>query len=255
MSILRTIIALARLSTLPTVWSNCLAGWWLGGGGHAEHLPFIFIGATLFGLGGAFLKDVFDVDYDRQHRPERPIPSGVVAESTVYRVGLALLTIGALLLLWPGNLTGVFGLCLVVTIIAHNTLQRVLVLAPVLRGISRLLFYLLGASVASRGIGGWVIWCGLALLLYTAGLGFLSQRDAKPNRSWPALLMIAPIVLALIMDAGEFRESGLLLSAILALWGLRCLRYLFWSVEPDRLKATAGLTAAIVFVDWLATCP
>ena len=30
---LRTLLVLGRASNLPTVWSNCFAGWLLGGGG------------------------------------------------------------------------------------------------------------------------------------------------------------------------------------------------------------------------------
>src|ERR1043166_9840735 len=76
MSILRTFLILGRVSNLPTVWSNCLAGWWLGGGGEVGNLPFLFIGATLLYLGGMFLNDACDAEFDRQHRRERPFPSG-----------------------------------------------------------------------------------------------------------------------------------------------------------------------------------
>ena len=71
---LRTLLILGRVSNLPTVWSNCLAGWWLGGGGNTGKLPFLFAGTTLLYIGGMYLNDAFDVEFDRQHRKERPIP-------------------------------------------------------------------------------------------------------------------------------------------------------------------------------------
>ena len=37
-SYLRTLLVLGRASNLPTVWSNCLAGWLLGEGGHVVKL-------------------------------------------------------------------------------------------------------------------------------------------------------------------------------------------------------------------------
>src|SRR5213075_1303788 len=83
MSFLRTFLILGRVSNLPTVWSNCLAGWWLGGGGNSGMLPFLFAGVTLLYLGGMFLNDAFDVEFDRQHREERPIPSGRISLATV----------------------------------------------------------------------------------------------------------------------------------------------------------------------------
>ncbi len=49
---LRTLLILGRVSNLPTVWSNCLAGWWLGGGGNFWKLPFLFLGVSLLDTGG-----------------------------------------------------------------------------------------------------------------------------------------------------------------------------------------------------------
>src|SRR2546429_470557 len=51
---LRTLLVLGRVSNLPTVWSNCLAGWWLGGGGNIDKLPFLLEGATFLYTGGMF---------------------------------------------------------------------------------------------------------------------------------------------------------------------------------------------------------
>ena len=71
---LRALLVLGRVSNLPTVWSNCLAAWWLAGGGTVERLPFLLLGATLLYTGGMFLNDAFDADFDNQYRKERPIP-------------------------------------------------------------------------------------------------------------------------------------------------------------------------------------
>src|SRR5438309_11599208 len=92
---IRPLLVLGRVSNLPTVWSNCLAGWWLGGAGRTEALPFLLIGTSLIYIGGMFLNDAFDVDFDRQHRQERPIPSGQIALDAVWRWGLGGLAVGA----------------------------------------------------------------------------------------------------------------------------------------------------------------
>ena len=60
---------LGRVSNLPTVWSNCLAGWWLGGDHHSDRLPFVLIGATFLYIAGMFLNDAFDVNFDRLRPP------------------------------------------------------------------------------------------------------------------------------------------------------------------------------------------
>ena len=74
----RTLVIVGRMSNLPTVWSNCLAGWWLGGHENSANLPLCFLGVSALYLGGMFLNDAFDADFDRQHRPERSIPSGAI---------------------------------------------------------------------------------------------------------------------------------------------------------------------------------
>ncbi len=252
-----TILALSRPARLPTIWSNCLAGWWLGGGGNHLDFAVLLIGATLLYLGGAFLNDAFDEEYDRGHHPTRPIPSGAIAHRTVFHWGLGWLVAGALALFWLGRLTDALALALVFLIILYNTTHRLLPFSPVLEGLCRLLLYVLGASIAAHGVNGWVIWCGLALAAYMTALGYLAEMPPGRGRplAWPLWLLAMPVILALIMDAGQYREPALLLSAVMALWTVRSLRPSFWSPDRDLSRTLSGLAAGIVFVDWLAVCP
>jgi len=267
MTFLRTWLTLCRPSGLPTVWSNCLAGWWLAGGGNAGRLPLLFGGATMLYLGGAFLNDAFDAAYDHDHRRVRPIPSGRIRLETVLWCGLALLGIGALCLLWLGTVTGGLGLGLVVFIVSYNALHRVLTFSAALLGICRFFLYAIAASTAASGVNGWSIWCGLALATYVAGTGWITRPEtvAGPARYWPLVLLAAPVILAQIMDDNDFRQPALLLSAVLLLWVLRSVRPTLWSADNDALAGAkllpspsivltaADLTAGIVLVDLLAT--
>ncbi len=251
------VLALSRPPQWPTIWSNCLAGWWLGGGGNHWEFAVVLVAATFLYLGGAFLNDAFDVEHDRQHHPDRPIPSGAVSQEAVFRGGIAWLVLGTVALLWIGRSTGALALVLVVLIVLYNTTHRLLPLTPLLNGFCRLFLYLLGSSVATHGVTGWTIWCGLAMAGYMTGLGYLAERTRAPAHleAWPICLLALPILLALIMDAGPYRAAALLLSAVLALWVLRSLRPGFWSPERDVRRTVAGLCAGIVFVDWLGVCP
>ncbi len=253
MTTVRAWLGLGRVANLPTIWSNCLAGWWLGGGGNSDELPFLFAGATLLYFGGVLLNDAFDADFDREHRKGRPIAAGIVSLGTVWRWGLICLVLGVLSLLWLGTGTGGLGLTLMVTIVLYNTVHKAIRFAPVLMGVCRFLVYLAGASTGYRGVTGGAIWCGLALATYLTGLRFLASAEAKaPPPRWPIVLLGVPVALAILMDAGIYREHGLLLSAILVLWLLRCLRRTFWSPERNLSDTVSGLTAGIVWVDWLA---
>jgi 4-hydroxybenzoate polyprenyltransferase len=254
MASLRVFLALSRLGGLPTVWSNCLAGWWLGGHGEANRLPWLMLGASLLYLGGSFLKDAWDAPFDRQFRRARPIPSGAVSAGAVLGLGLAWLVLGEACLFVAGPKVGCFGLGAILCAVTFDATHRALVISPVLLGGCRLFVYL-AAAVANQGaLEGWPIWCGLALALYVCGIRCLPRPAEVRGRSdyWPVLLLLAPILLALLMNVKQFRWPGLQLSAVVALWILYCLRYAYWPIDRDFGRAVSGLVAGIAFVDWLA---
>ena len=248
------LLVLGRVSNLPTVWSNCLAGWWLGGGGNAKTLPFLFAGVTCLYAGGMFLNDAFDVEFDRQHREERPVPSGALALATVWRWGFALLVVGVVLLFCANPMAGALGVMLALGIVLYDAIHKAITFSPVLMGICRCFVYLIAASTARSGVTGWAIWCGLALGFYVIGLSFIARRESAhwPVPRWPATLLGAPVVLAQLMNAGDFRLPALLLSLVLVLWLVRCLRRTFWTNAPNVPLTVSGLLAGIVLVDWLA---
>src|SRR5215472_14743383 len=126
----RTLLILARFSNLPTVWSNCLAGWWLGGKGDPANLAWVTAGTSLLYEGGMFLNDAFDEDFDRVHRKERPIPAGNIPAEEAWWWGLFLLGVGALCLISLGTTTGAFGVALLLSIIAYNAIHKWFMLAP-----------------------------------------------------------------------------------------------------------------------------
>jgi hypothetical protein len=63
---------------------------------------------------------------------------------------------------------------------------------------------------------------------------------------------MVPILLAALMDTGKSREPALLLSLVLGLWVVRCLRVTFWTSAPNIGRTVSGLLPGIIFVDWLA---
>lgn len=254
MAFLRTWFALMRPAALPTIWSNCLAGWWLGGAGNQESLPFLFSGATLLYLGGAFLNDAFDAKFDKKHRRMHPIPSGAVGLQTVWNCGFACIAIGVVCLYWIGETTGALGVALALCIIAYDAIHRALPLSTALLGSCRVLLYLVAASVAIGGVTGWAIWCGLVMATYVVAAQRITRPKmiSAPGRYWTLVPLTAPVLLALLMNDGPFRQAGLLLSAVLVLWCARVLRPLLWSEEKDIKRAAAGLLAGIVLVDLLA---
>ncbi|HVR20889.1 MAG TPA: UbiA family prenyltransferase, partial [Polyangiaceae bacterium] len=91
---LRTLLDLARISNLPTVWSNVLAGAVLGTTEvRASSVVVVGVAASLLYSGGMFLNDAFDAGVDARERPERPIPSGRIGKATVLALGFGMLAL------------------------------------------------------------------------------------------------------------------------------------------------------------------
>jgi 4-hydroxybenzoate polyprenyltransferase len=215
---------------------------------------WVLAGATLSYTGGMFLNDAFDAEFDRQYRAERPIPSGRINQSSVWRCGLWLLGLGGACFIVAGRLSGSLGILLLVTILCYDAFHKQISWAPLLMGLCRFLVYLVASAVGVHGVTGWAIWCGLALAVYIIGLSYVARGEAiiTPLRYWPVLLMAVPILLAMVMNAEEFREPAMLLSAVLGLWILRSIRHTFWTSPPRIGFTVSQLLAGIVFVDWLA---
>jgi 4-hydroxybenzoate polyprenyltransferase len=254
---LRTLLVLGRVSNLPTVWSNCLAGWWLSGGGTYAKLPLLLLGATMLYLGGMFLNDAFDADFDGQRRADRPIPSGLISVQSVWIWGWSWLAAGLLCLAALGQVTGTIAVLLAVCIVVYDATHKAITASPWLMGLCRFWVYVIGGSTGAYGLTGWPIWCGAALMLYVAGLSCLARNESfrKPVPRWPLALLVAPVSMALLMNVGDYRLSAIWLSLVLVLWLAYCARSIFLPEAVHVGRIVSGLLAGIIFVDWLAVGP
>ncbi len=254
MASLRTLLVLGRVSNLPTVWSNCLAGWLLGGGGEWDRFAWLCVGATLVYVGGMFLNDAFDAEFDTQHRRERPIPSGAISREAVWLWSVGLLAVGTGMLIWLGREPAILAVQLLVCVALYDAFHKSLDWSPVLMASCRFFLLLTAAATGVRGVDGLALWSATALGCYIIGLSYLARRESAPGliRYWPLVFLGVPLVLAFIVNDGHFREKAVLASAIVGLWALRCLRPTFWQSPPDIGKTVAGLLAGICLVDLLA---
>jgi len=251
----RTLLVLGRVSNLPTVWSNCLAGWLIAGGGIMPRLVLLCVGASFLYLGGMFLNDAFDVEFDRQHRPERPVPSGAITLRAVLICGCGWLLAGVLCMSFLGQIPVLVALLLAIAIVIYDAIHKILLLAPILMAICRFLLVLMAAASAVNGIVGLSIWTALVLAAYIIGLSYLARKESTPGplQYWPCVFLGAPIILALIVNQGPFQKRAAILAAILVVWLFRSLRFLYWYAQPNIGRAVSSLLAGIVLVDVLAT--
>ena len=254
---LRTLLVLGRVSQLPTVWSNCVAGWWLAGCGTGAKLPLLLLGMSALYLGGMYLNDAFDAEFDRQRRAVRPIPSGQISEPEVWRFGWGWLILGIILLFSLGKLAGFLAVVLAVCILIYNQTHKLITASPWLMGLCRFWVYVIAGTTGPDGLVGWPIWCGFALAGYIVGLSYVARKESftGPVPYWPLIFLAAPILLAWIMDPGVYRWQAVWIALALGLWVTRCIRPVFQSGPVNVGRVVSGLLAGIVFVDWLAVAP
>jgi 4-hydroxybenzoate polyprenyltransferase len=251
---LRTLLVLGRVSNLPTVWSNCLAGWLLGGGGRWGDFAFVSLGGSLLYAAGMFLNDAFDADFDRQHRPDRPIPSGAIRAKTVWGWGLTLLGSGLACFAIPGNDSLLIALLLSLAILVYDAVHKMVAFSPILMAGCRLLLVIGAATPTYQGPTGLVLWSGLVLACYIVGVSCLARKEVWGGslRYWPCAFLAAPMVLALIVNRGPWALRGALLTVLVGAWILLCLRHTYWSPQRNIGRSVSGLLAGIGLVDWLA---
>ena len=257
----RALLVVGRVSNLPTIFSNCLAAWVLGGGGPPGRFLLLSLGAALLYTSGLYLNDAFDAEFDRQRRRDRPIPAGMISPERVWQWGWALMVGGVGLFLFVGSASFLVALVLAGLIVLYNATHKRTALAVVLMGACRFLLYLLGATAATQ-VTGLAIWSGMALGAYVVGLTYLARKESilGPVRWWPVLTLAAPVLLAFLANgpAGaaeqtEYRERAFYLSLLLVIWILPSLRFAFGK-EPRQISfAVSNLQAGIVLVDLIAT--
>jgi 4-hydroxybenzoate polyprenyltransferase len=254
---LRTLLVLGRISNLPTVWSNCLAGWLLGNGGEYSRLVAVCLAGSFIYLGGMFLNDVFDVEFDREHRCERPIPAGAISETAVWYWGFGWLSLGLLVMAGLGGATTVLALLLVGAVLVYDAVHKRVAFAPALMACIRFLLYLVAGSVSAAGISGLTVWSGLVLGAYVAGLSQLAAHESngRPIQYWPCALLLAPLVLAYVVNADAERTRPLVLSVLVLAWVVWCCRHALAGPKRDLGRTVAGLLPGIILVDLLAVAP
>jgi UbiA prenyltransferase family len=263
----RTALELGRVSNLPTVWTNVLAGLALVGAGLSLHTPspfavvFLFISMSLYYIGGMYLNDAFDAKRDAGERPGRPIPSGRVTARQVFIIAFALIGAGLATLLAASLVAGKSGQELVFSVAAGLALTGAIVFydwrhkgrwySPAVMGMCRALIYVSVAFALGIGFSQDILFFSLLLLLYVAGLTVIASREAgsESTPTWPWILVFSPTIPFL-----ETAMKGVLGTILLALFYSICLYAMYQAKRSSGRsvkKAVMALIAGIAVFDAL----
>jgi 4-hydroxybenzoate polyprenyltransferase len=224
----RAYLLLSRISNLPTVWTNVLAGMCVASAtiGDGDYLR-VAAAMSAFYTGGMFLNDAFDEPFDRRVRPERPIPSVDVSRNEVFRLGALLLLVGEMLLA-PRGAALLFGALLAAAIVWYDARHKGSSFAPVVMGSCRGLVYCTAAAFVS-GISGPAVAAAIAVTVYVAGLTVVAKLAGARAR-WLVPMLIAAISL---VDAIVIALSGSPTLAAMAIAGFPLTLFLQRFVPGD----------------------
>ncbi len=235
---LQAILATGRFANLPTVWTNVTVAaflttlartgspWTL-----SSSLVFVLVMAAFFGsllyIGGCLLGDALDARWDAEHRPERPIPQGILGAGAVSIAAYVLLGIGwlggcLLQLLWvlhdhgpswwwqdfqtdpttrfhysflfeQAVLCTFLTLCIILYARLH---KRIGTGAPILMAFCRGLLVLWAGTAFLDPYENrlallftWVLPYALCIVVYTIVLSMVARNEANPDVKLPSLLL------------------------------------------------------------------
>jgi 4-hydroxybenzoate polyprenyltransferase len=251
-------LRLGRISNLPTVWTNVLAGTALAGGVLDTRLVLAALALSLFYVAGMYLNDAFDRVLDAKERPSRPIPSGQVSASVVFTMGLLMLLLGLGLLTYIGVASGepgtawyapLAGVALAAAIVGYDAWHKANPLSPVLMGLCRVLVYVTaGLLIASPLPVGVFIAAGMAFC-YLIGLTYVAKHETLGGIEtlWPLLLLAAPLVYGLA--TAVMGGTGLIVCVLFVGWVGYALSFLMLPGRTDLPRAVVSLIAGISLLD------
>ncbi len=143
-------LELLRISNLPTVWTNLIAGAVFASAFEGlvttVALGIVLVAGSCLYLAGMVLNDVFDAAIDASERPSRPIPSGRVSARAASVVGWGLLLVGAGLPWLVSMIAGVIAIAIACLVVLYDRVHARTAWSVVFMGLCRWGLYLLGAA-------------------------------------------------------------------------------------------------------------
>jgi 4-hydroxybenzoate polyprenyltransferase len=251
---LPTLLRLGRISNVPTVWTNVLAGSVIAGATlHLDQIAVIVTAVTALYIGGMYLNDFFDREIDARDRPGRPISAGEIGAGTVALIGFGLLATGIALAI-PFGLAAVVCVALLAAIIVlYDVWHKGNTLSPVIMGLCRALVYV-GTGIATTGGASSATIIGAVTLAgHVAGITYAAKQENldRAGNLWPLALLALPLVVALPSLFGGWSVGVAFLLLLVA--DTLAIRLLSIRPVPGSVPlAVSGLIAAICLVDALA---
>jgi len=260
---LKALLATGRVSNLPTVWCNCLVAMLLvltsTNVGYLDVSIAVFIIASCAYVGGCFLGDAFDVEFDKKHKPDRPIPSGILNKNVVHWLAISLLLIPYFFLNSDSNrylYLALFG----VIVLYASLHKKTLLLGLPLIGLCRFFLIIFAAGTITETP---IILYASAVCIYTIAFASVARTESSDSPiTWRKLLRYTMLALpfTIIITNPTFQIQTLVAIAIYAIW----LIYAFSFIDTNKGNYVSKCLAGFCLLDacfiahygweWLLIC-
>lgn len=180
-------LRLMRPPNLPTAAADVLAGAAIAGYismpldaiASLKPLLLLVLASVSLYAGGVVMNDVFDYQLDKKERPERPLPSGLIAVKNAAFFGVFWLALGVLSSFLVSALSGFIAILLCTTILLYDAIAKKYgFFGPLTMGLCRGLNLILGLSIAFEPE---LLWLGAVPIVYIFAITLISRGEVSGN--------------------------------------------------------------------------
>jgi len=211
-------LQLVRIPNVFTAISDVAMGFVVANHSMLPAGPFfaIVLATSLLYCGGMVLNDVFDIEVDRQERPQRPLPSGKIDLDHARKLGYGMLAGGVALAWIAGFVTGgqapmgwrsgAIAIVLAGVIVAYNATLKKTALGPIAMGLCRFLNLLMAMGLAQTireqdsgtlGFTPFQLIVAGSIGIYIVGITIYSRQEVETGRRGPLFLGFVLVVAGL----------------------------------------------------------
>lgn len=259
---IHALLSTARIANVPSVvcnvWVGVAAAWMINPANYSHVAAgCLALAGILLYISGNFLNDWMDRGWDRKHRPERALPSGLFTPSAYLAAGVLLAAFGLAAAFSVSQAAGGLAAAIVLCVVVYTWIHKRTAWSVIPMGLCRAMLPAMGAAGFSSG-GNFVIFTGLALFCYIVGLSLSARSEAVAHASRLnkcislVLLILAPCWVMLTLGwIGEY--SWKTVAAPIVYFGWIAMT-MTWFRKPVSRHVSA-LLAGIPLLDWIFLLP
>ena len=211
----KSVLALCRVSNLPTVWMNVIAASLLVSYAHQQPVAWLVVlilalAMSAFYCAGMSLNDLCDYQWDKQHQTYRPLVEGKITLTQARIITIGLFVGGFGLLALAPSLAGLwYSSILFAVIYAYNLFHKQHSGSVFLMAGARALVFVVVAQALVGELTFWIIIAALLQFIYTLSVSLVGRHESKRGRPYSG-----PVIPRMI--AGMAILDGIVLALVVA---------------------------------------